>query len=227
MKNLKKEKLYIQVFDEIRKYIVRNKILPGEKLPTEHEMCDMLGVSRNALREAIKALEIIGVIKSRPGIGIVVQEFNMDFLFQNMFLYLVSDSAELIKEILEIRKVLELGFVKQAFDLITEVEIKELEILIKKMEEKESKNELYFEEDMDFHMTIFKNVGSKTLTSIFEAAWNVDLGFDFEKEVVYKTYKGGFLTNHIRIFQALKDRDFEMFKKEMEKHFSSGSFMED
>lgn len=47
-------------------------------------MCDMLGVSRNVLREAIKALEIIGIVKSKPGIGIVIQEFNMDFFYSRV-----------------------------------------------------------------------------------------------------------------------------------------------
>lgn len=221
MKNLKKEKLYIQVFDEIRKYIINNKIEPGGKLPTEHEMCEMLGVSRNVLREAIKALEIIGVIKSKPGLGIVVQEFNMDFLFQNMFYYLVADSNELIKEILQIRKVLELGFHKEAFELITDVEIKELQNLVDMMEEKQRNNIAFHEEDMLFHITIFKNVNNRTLNSIFEAAWHVDKGFNPDKKNVYPR---SFLNNHIQILVSLKNKDYEMFKNEMEKHFSSGTF---
>lgn len=48
------------------------------------KMCEMLGVSRNVLREAIKALEITGTVKSTPGVGIVIQEFNTDFFLSNL-----------------------------------------------------------------------------------------------------------------------------------------------
>ncbi len=60
MKNLKSRRLYLQVYDEIKSYIEKNHLLPGDKLPSEMKMCEMLGVSRNVLREAIKSLEITG-----------------------------------------------------------------------------------------------------------------------------------------------------------------------
>ena len=66
MKNLHAPKLYIQVYDEIKNYIYQNNLKPGDKLPTEMDMCRQLGVSRNVLREAIKALEITGVFTRRP-----------------------------------------------------------------------------------------------------------------------------------------------------------------
>ena len=50
MKNLKSRRLYLQVYDEIKSYIEKNHLLPGDKLPSEMKMCEMLGVSRNVLR---------------------------------------------------------------------------------------------------------------------------------------------------------------------------------
>ncbi|WP_368273339.1 winged helix-turn-helix domain-containing protein, partial [Enterocloster bolteae] len=47
MKNLKSRRLYLQVYDEIKSYIEKNHLLPGDKLPSEMKMCEMLGVSRN------------------------------------------------------------------------------------------------------------------------------------------------------------------------------------
>ena len=66
MKNLKSRKLYLQVYDEIKSYIEKNHLMPGDKLPSEMKMCEMLGVSRNVLREAIKSLEIKMCIRDRP-----------------------------------------------------------------------------------------------------------------------------------------------------------------
>ena len=63
------DKLYVQAFREIRAYITRNNLQPGDLLPSEQAMCEMLGVSRNVLREAIKSMELMGMAQSRPGRG--------------------------------------------------------------------------------------------------------------------------------------------------------------
>ena len=70
MKAIKKEdKLYIQTFREIRGYIIRHGLKPGDLLPTELEMSQMLGVSRNVVREAIKSMELMGMVQACPGRG--------------------------------------------------------------------------------------------------------------------------------------------------------------
>ena len=80
MKNLKSPKLYFQVYDALREYIIKNNLKPGDKMPTEAEMTEALGVSRNVLREGIKTLEIIGVLSSKPGVGMIINSFNSNFL---------------------------------------------------------------------------------------------------------------------------------------------------
>ena len=221
MENLKSEKLYIRVFNEIRKYIVTNNLTAGDKLPTEHEMCEMLGVSRNVLREAIKALEIIGLIKSVPSKGIVLQEFNMDFLFQHMFYYLVVEKDELIKEIMEIRKILELGYMEEAFHAITPKEVGEMKVLVKGMFDKAAQGLMYGEEDQQFHVLLFKNINNRTLESIFTAAWNVDTNFNV---VVKKMHLEKFAVKHLRIVEALEAKDYTAFEQSMQDHFSKETY---
>lgn len=220
MKNLKKEKLYISVFDEIRKYIIREKLAVGDKLPTEAEMCDMMGISRNALRESIKALEIMGVIESAPSRGITLKAFNLDFVFQTIFYYLVADDEHLIHEIMEIRKVLEIGFIEKAYLSMTQERIDRLEAILLTMEEKLSKDILFYEEDRDFHMTLFEGIKNKTLESIFEAAWNVNHEFNLELKSMYQHQTLG---NHREIYEALSNREFDRFKQLMIKHFDDDS----
>ncbi len=60
MRNLKNNKLYLQVYDEIKSYIIKNRLKAGDKLPTEMEMCSFLGVSRNVLREHRRCFEQAG-----------------------------------------------------------------------------------------------------------------------------------------------------------------------
>lgn len=216
MQNFKKEKLYISVFNEIRRYIIKNQLAVGDRLPTEAEMCTMMGISRNALRESIKALEIMGLIESTPSIGITLKEFNMDFVFQTIFYYLVADDEELIHEIMEIRKVLELGFLEKAYLNMTNESIKKLEEILLVMETKLSQDIIFYEEDKMFHMTLFESINNKTLESLFEAAWNVNAEFNIELKRMYmhKT-----IDTHRAIYQTLLDRDFNRFKELMIQHF--------
>ncbi len=219
MKNFKKEKLFISVFNEIRKYIIENKLEPGDKLPTEQELCNMMGISRNALREAIKAFEIMGIIESKPSIGIIIQDFNMDFIFQSMLYYLIAEDEKLIHEILEVRKVLELGFIEQSYDNISKEDLKELDSVLEKMKEKYNNNELFYEEDHQFHKLLFRNLGNKTLESIFDAAWNVNEEFNLE---VKQTYLSSTYAEHLEIYKALKAGDKAEFMRLFHKHFEVG-----
>ena len=120
MKTIKKDdKLYIQAFREIRAYIIRNGLRPGDLLPTEHEMSEKLGVSRNVLREAIKSMELMGMVQACPGRGTVVREFSLDFVFQNVLFFTVGGEDKSVREMFGIRRMLELSYMRQAFHMLT------------------------------------------------------------------------------------------------------------
>ena len=141
MRNLKSHKLYLRVYDELRNYIISARLRPGDKLPTEMEMCDSLGVSRNVLREAIKALEITGVVSSKPGVGIVIQEFNPDNLFRTLFYGLAIDSDSTLDQTLAVRRVLELGFLHEAFQTLEQDDIRSLREQVENMSEIAQRNQ--------------------------------------------------------------------------------------
>ena len=221
MKNLKADKLYVQVFNEIRSYIVKNGLGPGDKLPTEFEMCAMLGVSRNVLRESIKALELMGTIKSVPGVGSVIQEMNMDYIFQYVFYYLVSDDSQLVSEVLDIRKKLELSYMEQAFYALTPINKLELREIFEKMQSKWSNQEFYHEEDRAFHDKLYENLNNKTLKAIFEATWNVDANFMLDEK--YK-FLGESIHKHQIIIESIEQNNYDDFQKAMTIHFNSGKY---
>ena len=130
LQNLKSQKLYIRVYDEIRNYIYKNNLKAGDKLPTEMEMCEMLGVSRNVLREAIKSLEITGIVSSKPGVGIIIRDFNVDYIMSTFINSFADGDLPVEQYIEELRRVLELGFVDKAFESLTEEDIQALGSLV-------------------------------------------------------------------------------------------------
>ncbi len=215
MKNLKSKKLYLQVYEEIKKYIVKYNFKPGDKLPTEMEMSEKLGVSRNVLREALKTLEIIGVVSSKPGVGMTLNGFNSNILSSVIFLNLIADGVDLISQTQEVRKVLELGFSQKCFETITDAQIEKLEECLEKMKNESDSVELYAI-DSEFHRTLYKNVKNDVLVAFVDATWNCEKYYHdkWEKDHI-KTYE-----KHKKIVEALKLDNFDDFYSVMQYHFS-------
>lgn len=228
MKNLKSRKLYLQVYDELKDYIVQNQLKPGDKLPTEMEMCTLLGVSRNVLREAIKSLEISGIVSSKPGVGIIIQEFNTDFLFHNLLYNLAGDSEKLLSQTLAVRRTLELGFLQEAFDHLTQEDLIQLQNHLETMQNIQKKNSKkknsqlifgaeFYEADANFHETLFASTGNTILSSIIQAVWACD---KYHKQHIHPPYMEQTVAKHEKIVAALLAKDFEAFKQAMNYHFN-------
>ena len=103
----RQEKLYTQTFRQIRPYIIENNVQPGDLLPPEQKLSAELGVSRNVLREAIKSMELMGMVSASPGRGTVVMPFNLDFVMQNVLFFRVGDNDQQVREMFGIRRMLE------------------------------------------------------------------------------------------------------------------------
>ncbi|MEG0711206.1 MAG: GntR family transcriptional regulator [Niameybacter sp.] len=227
MKNLKSRKLYLQVYDELRNYIVQNQLQPGDKLPTEMEMCEVLGVSRNVLREAIKSLEISGIVSSKPGVGIIIQEFSPSFLFHSLLYNLYGDSTELLNQTLAVRRTLELGFMSQAFDTLTSDDLLLLDEQTRLMREIYEMQKLktaqlsfglkFYEADATFHKILYSHTENNVLTSIIDAVWACD---KYHKQRIHSTYMEQTVVKHEKILAALIDKDFEVFSQAMYYHFN-------
>lgn len=221
MKRLKDEKLYIQAFREIREYIISEDLKPGDLLPTEQTMCQMLGVSRNVLREAIKSMELMGMIQSCAGRGTVVKEFNLDFIFQNVLFFTVSGQKKPVREMLMIRKTLELGYMRQAYLALTSEDIRNIRASLEAIKEKWSQRIFFHADDKAFHMTLFSHLNNSVLNSLLEAIWAVDENFEPEEKTKHLDNTIG---KHEAIVEALEQHDYEAFAKAMEAHFASGKY---
>ena len=216
MKNLKSKKLYFQVFEELKTYIIKNNLKPGDKLPTEQQMCEVLGVSRNVLREAIKTLEIIGVLSSKPGVGIMINSFNSNFLSTCMFLNLVDGSVNLRKQSQNVRKALEIYFAQEIIDNINDEQIKTLEQLIERMKNENDKPE-FLQIDCDFHHTLYKECNNLVLTAILDSTWEIEKAYYDEAIVEEPELR---YIKHKAIFDAIVSRNYDNLITAIKFHFS-------
>ncbi len=224
MKSLNREdKLYIQAFREIRRYIIQNDLKPGDLLPTEQRLCEALGVSRNVLRESIKSMELMGMVRAYPGRGTVVQALNLDFIFQNVLFFQVGPQEEhSIREMFGIRKVLELAYMRQAFHALAEEDVQIMRDCAVAMREKWARGEFFIQEDKTFHLALFRPLHNAVLISLLEAIWAVDDGFQLEKKQPHLEQT---VTKHEAIVAALEQHSYPAFARAMDAHFSSGKYL--
>lgn len=219
----KAEKLYLETFREIRSYIINNGLKPGDMLPTEQAMCERWGVSRNVLREAIKSMELMGMVQACPGRGTQVKDFNLDFIFQNVLFFNMGDPEDdaRVREMFGIRKMLGIGLHASG---VQSAQRRDTAIM-RKCAGNTARREntgAFSEADREFHMALFRPLKNEVLNSLMEAIWSVDRGFQLERKSPHLAYS---VTKHEAIVDALEHYDYRAFAQAMEAHFSSGKYL--
>jgi len=103
---VRKTKLYEEVAKQIQRQIIEGSLKPGDKLPPERELAEKFEVSRSSVRDAIRALELIGLVEPRQGDGTVVCDLSADSLVNPLATMLLR-KRELVGELLDVRKMIE------------------------------------------------------------------------------------------------------------------------
>ncbi|SHE52753.1 FadR/GntR family transcriptional regulator [Clostridium fallax] len=212
-------KVYKGVVEEIKNKIVSGELKKGQKLPPKRELAEKLSVSRASVREAMRALEVIGFIESKQGAGNYIKESFEDVLIEplSMMFMLQQINAE---EISELRRGLELEAAVLAAERADEEDILKLEHLIKEMSvtENEDRNVIL---DKEFHYTIAKASKNKMFLNILNVISELIDNFikGIRKEILSKEEnKERLLKVHSEIALAIRERNKMNVYKAMEKH---------
>jgi DNA-binding FadR family transcriptional regulator len=210
--------LHRSVQEAIRAYVIDNNLQPGDPLPPEAELGRQLGVSRNSVREAVKALESLGVLEVRRGSGIFVRDFSFEPLLDVLNYGLLVDVGELA-EFLQVRRVLESGMIEAAMQAMTETEITTLENIVAQMRVRAERGEAFVKEDREFHQRLFEKLGNRTFLKLLDIFW---LAFrkasehaailDTEPMVTYQA--------HAAIVEAVKQGDVEGARQALDQHYA-------
>lgn len=198
------------VFNTLRKAILTGNIKPGERL-MEVQLASMLGVSRTPIREAIHKLELEGLVELLPRRGAQVAKI----------------SEKSLKDVLEVRRALDVLIAELACERITEEQIKELEeakVMFEKAVSNAEKNNVETAElanaDIAFHNIIMEATGNDRLLSLVNnlAEQMYRYRFVYLKDV---SIHDDLIEEHRRIFEAISKRDIEMAKKTAALHIDN------
>ncbi|WP_249292509.1 FadR/GntR family transcriptional regulator [Metabacillus flavus] len=113
-----KSRVYEETLQQIRLIIKKDGLLPGDKIPSERELADRLNVGRSSVREALRALELLGIIETKRGEGTFIKDFRENHLVSVLGLFVLED-AKSIEDILEMSVLIEkhaLMKILQSFD---------------------------------------------------------------------------------------------------------------
>jgi len=156
-----------QAIEKIKDMILSGEFSPGTKLPRELDLAARLGLSRNSLREAVRALSLIGVLDTRVGDGTYVTSLEADTLLTG--LGLVGDLLEgsTLLEVHQVRRMLEPVATGLATTRLTEDDFVALEACLQQMDEAGS-TQAFIDADTEFHRIIVSASGNATLASLIQ-----------------------------------------------------------
>lgn len=216
----KNTKVYEQVVERIKKMIEEGELKIGDKLPTERAMAEELNVSRASIREAIRSLEVIGLIESIQGAGNYIKNDFSEILLEPLSMMFMLQQGSAI-DIYELREVLELSTIMISAERIKKEELKNLKELIEKFKESdiESNNVII---DKEFHYTIVKAANNPLITNLLNVLSQVIDKFitDSRKNILESSEnKERLLKLHERVYVALENRNSLEAYTALKEHF--------
>ena len=141
------------IYRKMVAHLLRGDWSPGEQIPPERELCQQLGVGRASLREALKALEIMGMIETRLGDGTYVCE-RSEFLSRPLLWAITSSSEGEAQELVEARQLIEVELAGLAAERANSTDLKEIGVHLDRMESSLHDAEQFLRSDIAFHLAV-------------------------------------------------------------------------
>ncbi len=212
---VRKNKVYEEVARQIERLILK-KLKPGDKLPSERELAETLRVSRSSIRDAIRGLELMGLVEPRQGAGTIVREISADALV-NPFANALQRKQEMVSELLDFRKMLEPPLAARAATHASPEEVAEMEEILQRQGKKQAQNEACVNEDAEFHYSVALASGNSVVLKVLDILMDL-LRETRERSLQVDGRAQKSLAGHRRILAAIKRHDAEGAKSAMRRH---------
>lgn len=197
-------------------HLIRGVWGEGEKIPAERDLCQQLGVGRASLREALKALEIMGMIETRLGDGTYVCK-RSDFFSRPLLWAIASGSEADVRELVEARILIEVELAGLAAERAKPPDIRQLTELLAQMEHSRTDPQEFVQADVNFHLAMARAASNGILMNALHLIRNL-LQQWILSAVAVKGVPDKACAQHKRLLLAIKNRDSATARKEMRKH---------
>jgi DNA-binding FadR family transcriptional regulator len=156
----------------IRRHIVEHHLTPGDRLPSEGELSAALGSSRLIVREALRALEAVGIIESRAGSGWYVRPFDVSAA-ASVFAQSLSFHQRALLDLLAVRRAAEADIVTSLAGALSGRDLAALDELVDRMRWRASRGQAFPAEDGEFHRRLLACAGNLVALALADLYFNV------------------------------------------------------
>jgi GntR family transcriptional repressor for pyruvate dehydrogenase complex len=156
-----------EAIEKVKSMIMTGELKPGDRLPREADLAERLGLSRNSLREAVKALSLIRVLDVRQGDGTYVTSLDPDLLLDTMSFVIDFHRDDTVLQFLAVRRILEPAATAMAAVTMTTEEIDGLRGVLAQLGP-EPDVEALVANDLEFHRRIAAGSGNPVLCSLID-----------------------------------------------------------
>jgi GntR family transcriptional repressor for pyruvate dehydrogenase complex len=196
--------------------LIRGTWGEGERIPAERELCQKLGVGRASLREALKALEIMGMIETRLGDGTYVCK-RSEFFSRPLLWAIASSSEADARELIEARMLIEVELAGLAAEHAKAEDLNELTAQLNRMVKAKADLEEFVQADVSFHLAIGRAASNSILMNALHLIRNL-LQQWVLTAVAVEGVPAKACTQHKRVLVAIQAKDAAGARKEMRKH---------
>lgn len=200
-----KQKVYQDVLQEIRKFIEKNDLQSGDKLPSERELSETLQAGRSSVREALRAMELLGLIETRHGEGTFLSTYRPYQTVELLASFILQENG-IKKDLLLVKMTLEKEALKLSCDKISKNDIEKLSSIL----ENPSKD------PMEKHVQFFQVIFSKSENYLMKKIWQ--LIDEFSHTVNEHGYAKEF---YLEIIQIYRTENYQAIESIFENRSSS------
>jgi GntR family transcriptional repressor for pyruvate dehydrogenase complex len=214
---VKTSRLYEQIVQQVEESILKGQLKPGDQLPAERDLAQRFGVSRTAVREAVKALREKGLVEAYTGRGTFVTNGKSQAMRQSLDLIIKISQQEGSLHLAELRRILEPEIAALAAPRIEDQLLTTMREAVAAMDRNVDDREAYIEADLDFHLALAEAADNPLILALIDSI----VGLLREQrsrifEVDGGPGRGQF--HHKRILKAIEQRDPEGAREAMRSH---------
>jgi len=218
-KLVRTSRLYEQIVQQIEESIVKGDLKPGDQLPAERELAQRFGVSRTAVREAVKALREKGLVEAYSGRGTFITDGTTQAVRQSLDLMVKIGQPEGSTHLAEVRAILEPEIAALAAERIQESELATMREAVAVMDHSGQDPQVFIEADLDFHLALAEGAANPLILSLLDSI----VGLLREQRLRIFQVPGGpdrGQFHHKHILEAIEHRDPEKAREAMRAHLA-------
>jgi DNA-binding FadR family transcriptional regulator len=213
------------LFSYLREQILSGKLSAGSSLPSERDLAVQLGISRPVLREALRALAMIGAVESRHGAGTILRRPDASSLSQ-FFAFTMMYDVPVAEDVIEARVAVECQAARLASKRATVSDFEALRLALERIESTIDDPESGAEADYAFHSSLVASAHASVLSALYAA-----LAEFLHRTHLYRRrsvplnedFKAYLVDDHRRILKALANGNEEQIDKVLRRHFAIGN----